>query len=797
MDDKLDAPHSQELVRPSGSREVASQVLSNVRIGSGDVNVVGRDLVQIHNHHVHHHHYAAESPAKPPILDKVPNLRDIHIETLGKATEGTGDWIYVWNEFTIWLASDGYIRILWGSGMPGAGKSVLASLAINAVEAHAKAATTPVCVGFLYIRYSDNGKLTVRDLLEILVKQTIERHPAALPLCNEVYVRHAREKTEPSTKELLGLLKRFTSELKASTFYFLDALDEAPADIRIDLLESLTTLNVKLFITSRPLNGLEARFPNTHRFPICAQDRDLDVHISKEISRSMELQAILATSSPGLGGRITLTIKRNCSGMFLHASLPLKALRECTSRHELEKTLEEFPPQIADVYSQTWDRIINQSLGKTMLAMNVLTWVLYATRSLSIEELRHAVATCPDTHIFEPRRLVTAETLVGVCGGLLAIEKETKQVRLVHYTAKDVLQTLLVKVVPFPHSLLAAICTVCLSGCGFQHSTLASKEDLDTALKSAPLLEYAYYAWADHARGSLLDEATKHRLTDFAQGCQAFPILPYKYGTFGLFGPLHVLAYFDLPVSLLGSPYLRNPNLTAQVEGLTPLHLACIGNSPLAVKELLSLSRVLVNVADKNGWTPLIWASDLGHEHVVKVLLSHPHIKVNQAGEGGATALHRSSQAGHTATVELLLADPKINVNQRLSVEHDATPLILASQFGKTDVVNLLLAHPKINVNLVDKARGWSALMYAVTRPAVVKALLAHPQIDVNQRDREGRTALHLAIRYKRKEVEGILRVHSQRVGSNATQANPSHTAGQSSISRLIDDFSRLGSSLW
>ncbi|KAH6911286.1 hypothetical protein BKA70DRAFT_56356 [Coprinopsis sp. MPI-PUGE-AT-0042] len=117
MDDQLDAAHSYPLARPSGSREVASQVLSNVQIGTGDVNVVGRDLVQIHNHHVHHYHYAVESPAIPPILGKVPNLRDIHIETLGKATEGTGDWIYVWNEFTIWLASDGYIRILWGSGM--------------------------------------------------------------------------------------------------------------------------------------------------------------------------------------------------------------------------------------------------------------------------------------------------------------------------------------------------------------------------------------------------------------------------------------------------------------------------------------------------------------------------------------------------------------------------------------------------------------------------------------------------------------------------------------------------------
>jgi hypothetical protein len=186
---------------------------------------------------------------------------------------------------------------------------------IHAVEAHAQASATQVSVGFLYIRYSDNTGVTVRDLLEVLVKQTIERHPTALPLFNEVYGNHIREQTHPSTNEILGFLKRFTSELTTSTFYFLDALDEAPADVQVDLLESLMSLNVKLFITSRPLKDLEARFPDAHHFPIIAQDSDLEAHIGKELSRSTELQAILATATPGLDGRITMTVKRQCSGM--------------------------------------------------------------------------------------------------------------------------------------------------------------------------------------------------------------------------------------------------------------------------------------------------------------------------------------------------------------------------------------------------------------------------------------------------------------------------------------------------
>ena len=99
------------------------------------------------------------------------------------------------------------------------------------------------------------------------------------------------------------------------TFYFLDALDEAPPDVQIDLLEHLSSLNAKLFITSRPLKALAGRFPDAHHFTVVAQDNDLETHIMREVSRSPELQAILATATPGLEGRITVTVKQQCSGM--------------------------------------------------------------------------------------------------------------------------------------------------------------------------------------------------------------------------------------------------------------------------------------------------------------------------------------------------------------------------------------------------------------------------------------------------------------------------------------------------
>jgi len=53
----------------------------------------------------------------------------------------------------------------------------MASVVINDLEARAAASGGSICVAYVYFRYSDAINLTVRSVLEILVKQTVERHP--------------------------------------------------------------------------------------------------------------------------------------------------------------------------------------------------------------------------------------------------------------------------------------------------------------------------------------------------------------------------------------------------------------------------------------------------------------------------------------------------------------------------------------------------------------------------------------------------------------------------------------------
>ncbi|KAH6908773.1 hypothetical protein BKA70DRAFT_1400323 [Coprinopsis sp. MPI-PUGE-AT-0042] len=477
----------------------------NPQFKDSNFTAIGGDVVNNHSHHYH-----SERPRDNlAILELIPNFRNIYHSMLSKATEGTGMWLIKGETFRLWLEPNGDIKIFWGSGIPGAGKTLLASIVIQHLEALCEEPDAKVCVCYIYFRYSDHAELTVRHILEILVKQTHERHPECQALIEQAYARHLRERTEPTEGQLFSLLRQITEGMSV-TFYILDALDEAPINIQLAVVERLVSLNVKLFVTSRPLRTVEAHFPEAYTFHIVAQDADIDLHITKEIKKNVQLRCLLQVN-PSLRDKIISTIKGNCGGMFLHVSLQLDALGQCFSAQDVRRTLEAFPSSIEGVYRHTWARITNEGRKHVSLVQAVL--------------VGSSMRQDPYTHKFKLDQLVPGTTLVSLCRGLITVEEESGLVRLIHYTAKETLESLLRDTFPHPHSLLAAVCMTHLADCGFQNTTISSEEEFKTALKKDPLLAYASEAWAVHACAGLDIEETKRLTTQFVAGSQVLTAL--------------------------------------------------------------------------------------------------------------------------------------------------------------------------------------------------------------------------------------------------------------------------------
>jgi hypothetical protein len=169
-------------------------------------------------------------------------------------------------------------------------------------------------VAYYYMRYSEHNDVSIRGILEVLVKQTLERHQDLLPLAAIVYERHIHEGTEPTEEQLLELLRAFNGR-KAVTFYVLDALDEAPIEIQLAIIEKLASLNARIFITSRPMRDVQILFNDARFFEIIAHERDLDLHISKKLQGNPRLRLLFSQGNAHERDALIQEIKRKCGGM--------------------------------------------------------------------------------------------------------------------------------------------------------------------------------------------------------------------------------------------------------------------------------------------------------------------------------------------------------------------------------------------------------------------------------------------------------------------------------------------------
>ena len=211
-------------------------------------------------------------------------------------------------------------------------------------------------------------------------------------------------------------------------------------------------------------------------------------------------------------------------------------------------------------------------------------------------------------------------------------------------------------------------------------------------------------------------------------------------------------------------------------DGRTLLHCAA-GEGQIKVVELLIKRGCRIDPADKNGWTPSIYATACGHVQTVvqliKQQLSEQYLLDSVDNQG---LLHFAAQYGLIHMIEIL-AEQGLNVNigddKGRSPLHYAvaygqlesvrallrlggresmtkvagkcgTPLHQAVAEGHKDIVSLLL-NEGCPINVVD-SRDRSVLHYAaaVGQIHMIK-MFSEQGLDVNKADTEGMTPLHAA----------------------------------------------------
>lgn len=203
--------------------------------------------------------------------------------------ERTGDWVFRTTEWNAWLV--GKTRCCWIHGIPGAGKSVLASYLIQQLTQHC--AGRERCATVFYYCYYGNNQDESDPLLRWLISQLSRRSASVPPEMVYVYDQnHA-----PGRAQLLSILEVVLGSFD-TVFFVVDALDESePRHALLDLIRTLVTesrfRNIQLLTTSREyldikevMTEVSIRLPMDHEIT----KNDIRVYVRSVLNTTREFK---------------------------------------------------------------------------------------------------------------------------------------------------------------------------------------------------------------------------------------------------------------------------------------------------------------------------------------------------------------------------------------------------------------------------------------------------------------------------------------------------------------------------
>lgn len=205
---------------------------------------------------------------------------------IGRKQEGTGQWFLDAPEFSRWL--DQPVKTLFCPGIPGAGKTMIAAIAIDHLLRMAQSDT--IGLAYVYCSYKTQADQNVGGLLAAILKQLAQTHPSLAEPVELLYNQHERKKTNPSISEIHNALQAVVSKF-LTVYIVVDAVDECRNDdgTRQQLMNKLQTLqktnDLRLMVTSRYIPDIIDDFRDAMTLEVRARDDDVRRFVAGQVYR--------------------------------------------------------------------------------------------------------------------------------------------------------------------------------------------------------------------------------------------------------------------------------------------------------------------------------------------------------------------------------------------------------------------------------------------------------------------------------------------------------------------------------
>ncbi|OCK95346.1 uncharacterized protein K441DRAFT_557014, partial [Cenococcum geophilum 1.58] len=358
--------------------------------------------------------------------------------------KGSGKWLLEKPAYRDWRAESSS-SVLWVHGIPGSGKTKLASLVIDDIKSSAHVAH------FYCMRNPAEPERAKCDkILNCLVRQLASTSPKS-PILEPVRVKYELAidgfegfedqawTSDESTQVLIELINIYPS-----VTFVLDALDEVNPMDRLELLDALNKIAqnseslVKVFISSRDNIDIVMHLKDSPNLYISATDnwKDINAFLTTSSNQRLDAVKLLHGKLPSsLRDKIATTLISGAHGMFRWVDLQIQSLRTLKVAADIEARLGHLPETLEGSYWEIFQYIQESGEHAAKLARLTFQWLLSAKSSISLDNF----AVLASISCRNPGTVYTPSEILDVCANLVINDGATS-FRFAHLSVREFLE---------------------------------------------------------------------------------------------------------------------------------------------------------------------------------------------------------------------------------------------------------------------------------------------------------------------------------------------------------------------
>ncbi|KAM5343515.1 hypothetical protein ACJ41O_012052 [Fusarium nematophilum] len=358
----------------------------------------------------------------------------------------TGLWFTEGSDFEDWYTTPG--SKIWCSGIPGAGKSVLAAAIIE--ECLTRNGPNPgPAVAYFFCTYRDPRTQDPATILSSLCAQLASQNKDAFRILKGYYdeLRSNRHfPADPSVARLIEVVQDMRTSF-TQVYLVVDGLDECgdhvetSVEILVDLASSSNDDTINLALLSRDETPIRERVdPGFRNIEIEAHTDDVQHYVTTELDQRISSKK-LRLRDLGLKDQIMTRLVSGAKGMFRWVACQLDHICELPTDRARREALDQLPPTLPATYERILTRIDGKNEeSKRFVRATILLISAPDPERLSFAQVCEAASLRDNSDSLYEDEVVEEAEILRLCGSLVRTSKDGKFIEFAHFSVQEYLE---------------------------------------------------------------------------------------------------------------------------------------------------------------------------------------------------------------------------------------------------------------------------------------------------------------------------------------------------------------------